>query len=197
MINIDFNNPEEENWITLVPEHPANVLEWSLCVNTNKLILSYIRDVKSVLQVYNLDDGSFLKEFKLDVGSISNISGRKENSEIFFQFVSFLTPGIIYHYDFAKCEENPTVYKEVKLNLENFQPSAYNVEQIFYDSKDGTRIPMFIVSKKQNEIQPRPCILYGYGGFNISLLPFFSITWLTYIDHFNGVLAIANIRGGG
>lgn len=197
MINIDFEHPEESNWTTLIPEHSTDVLDCAICIDTNKLIISFIHDVQSVLNVYNLDNGALLKEFSLPIGSIANISGQKESSEFFFHFISFLTPGITYYYDFSKNLTTPEIFHETKLNHHEFDSSSYSVEQVFYESKDKTKIPMFIVSKKQVEPITRPCLLYGYGGFNISILPMFSITWMMFMDEYNGVLAFPNLRGGG
>lgn len=197
LINIDFNNPAEENWETLIAEHPKNVLDWATCVDNNKLVLGYIDDVKSGLQVNLLDNGEPIKVFPLNIGSIVAFSGDKKYSEIFYQFVSFLTPGIIYHYDFKTPNAESRIFREVKLNLDGFKPEAFNVEQIFYDSKDGTKIPMFIIEKKCEKRTTKPCLLYGYGGFNVSIQPTFSITGLLFIDSFNGIMAFPNIRGGG
>lgn len=159
------------------------------------MALGYLEDVKSVLQIHSLKTGKFEFKFKLDVGSIAAFSGERESSEIFFSFVSFLTPGIIYYYDFSKPNEELSVFKEIK--IENFDASLFKVDQVFYHGKDNEKIPMFIVRKKAQEVVPKPTLLYGYGGFNISLLPAFSITGLVFIDMFDGVLAYPNIRGGG
>lgn len=195
IVNIDFDKPEIENWVTLVEEHPRNVLDWVQCINKNKMALCYLEDVKSVLQIHSLDKGSFEFKFPLEAGSIAGFSGEKDCSEVFYSFVSFLTPGVIYHYDFKKPNEEPAVFKEIK--IENFDKDLYKVDQIFYHSKDNEKIPMFIIHKKTKDIKPKPCLLYGYGGFNISITPAFSITGLVFIDLFDGVLAYPNIRGGG
>lgn len=160
------------------------------------MAVCYLEDVKSVLSIHCLKSGKFEFKFPLDAGAIAAFSGEKESSEIFFTFVSFLTPGVIYHYDFNKPSEEPTIFKEIK--IENFDKDLYKVDQVFYHSKDNEKIPMFIIHKKSSkEIEPKPCLLYGYGGFNISILPAFSITGLVFIDLFDGVLAYPNIRGGG
>ena len=164
------------------------------CVNKDKLALCYIEDVKSVLQINSLKTGKFEFKLPLEMGTISGFSGDINSTEIFYQFVSFLTPGIIYYYDFAKGGE-PRVLKEVK--IANFNKDLYEVEQVFYHSKDQEKIPMFIVHKKSKVTIPRPCLLYGYGGFNICIQPSFSITGLVFIDSFDGILAYPNIRGGG
>lgn len=195
VVTIDFDNPAFENWKTLIEEHSKNVLDWSNCVNKDKIVLGYIDDVKSVLQVHSLKDGSFVSKFPLEIGTVVGFSGKKKYSEIFYHFVSFLTPGIIYHFDFAKEGAESKIFRQVK--IEDFDNSLYKVEQVFYKSKDGERIPMFIVQKKSDKQEKKPCLLYGYGGFNICIQPSFSITGLVFIDSFDGILAYPNIRGGG
>lgn len=113
LIAIDFNKPEEANWKTLVDEHPRNVLDWVYCVNKNKLVLHYMEDVKSVLQVHSLETGKFESKFPLEHGTIKEFTGDKDSSEIFYHFVSFLIPGVIYHYDFAAAPAEPVIFKEV------------------------------------------------------------------------------------
>lgn len=195
VVNIDFDSPAMDNWKTLIEEHPKNVLDWSTCVNKDRVVLGYIDDVKSVLQVHSLHDGSFVSKFPLEIGTVVGFSGKKKYSEIFYHFVSFLTPGIIYHYDFAKEGSEPKVFRQVK--IEDFDNSLYKVDQVFYKSKDGERIPMFVVQRKSDKQEKKPCLLYGYGGFNICIQPSFSITGLVFIDSFDGILAYPNIRGGG
>jgi len=132
--------------------------------------------LQSVLQVNSLKDGTLLREFDLDIGTIVGTSGEKKYSEIFYNFSSFLNPGSIYRYDFKTPDKSPSVFREIKLNLEGFRREDYAVEQIFYKSKDGTKVPMFIIRKKRDSVEPRPCLLYGYGGFNISMLPSFGLS---------------------
>ncbi|XP_023302174.2 prolyl endopeptidase [Lucilia cuprina] len=197
IIAIDFDDYAEEKWETLVAEHETDVLDWARCVDDDKLVLCYIQDVKSALQVNSLKDGKLISKFELDIGTVMSFSGDKKYSEIFYNFSSFLNPGTIYHYDFKWNDFKPKVLREIKLNLENFSAAKYKVEQVFYKSKDGTKVPMFIIYKNTDVIKPRPCLLYGYGGFNISMQPSFSISGLMFIDSFDGVLAYPNLRGGG
>ncbi|CAG9581157.1 unnamed protein product [Danaus chrysippus] len=196
LIKIDLNNPAEENWETLIAEHPTDVLDWASAVDKDKLVIHYIRDVKSVLQLHSMKTGDLMQNFDLGVGSIVGFSGKKEQSEIFYHFMSFLTPGVIYHVDFKKQPYTPTIFREVK--VKGFDASQYEAKQVFYTSKDGTRVPMFIVSKKGLPRDgSRPALLYGYGGFNINVQPSFSVTRLVFMQHFEGSVAVPNIRGGG
>jgi len=196
LIKIDFTNPSPENWSTLIPEHEKDVLSWASAVKDDKLVVCYIRDVKSVLQLRELATGTLCKTFPLPVGTVIGYAGKKKHKEIFYQFTSFLTPGIIYHCDLEKKDLEPEVFREIKIH--DFDASQYDTEQVFYESKDGTKIPMFIVHKKDLvKDGKRPCVLYGYGGFNLSMLPTFRVDHLVFIQHFGGILAIPNIRGGG
>lgn len=150
--------------------------------------------------MHSLADGKVIRSLPLEIGSIVSFSGHKKESEIFYQFVNFVTPGTIYQYDFAKPDVEPSVYREVKLKLEGFNKNDYEVEQVFYTSRDGTKVPMFTVQRKTADgvaKTPKPCLLYGYGGFNITIQAVFSVSWLMFIETFDGVLACPNIRGGG
>ncbi|XP_026669731.1 prolyl endopeptidase isoform X1 [Ceratina calcarata] len=195
LIAIDLLDYKQEKWVDLLPEHPDNVLDWACAVDGNKFVACYIEHVKSVLQVHSLINGEKLRSLPLDVGTIVNFAGQKKYSEIFYQFKSFLIPGIIYRVD-LKNEEEPQVLREIK--VKNFDACLYKTDQIFYTSKDGTKIPMFIVMRHDAVLDgSMPVLLYGYGGFNVSIQPTFGVTKLVFVQHLNGVLAVANIRGGG
>ncbi|GFO10341.1 prolyl endopeptidase [Plakobranchus ocellatus] len=195
IINIDISKPEKEHWVELVPEDPEAVLEYTLCVNNDKLILIYLRDVKNEMYVYDLSSGKQLFQFPLGVGSITSITGEKKQTELFYRFTSFLTPGIIFHCDTASSNYSPKVFREIK--VKNFDASKFETKQVFFKSKDGTKIPMFIVHKKSIPLDGNnPAVLYGYGGFSISESPVFRISNIMFLHNLNGVYAVANIRGG-
>lgn len=145
----------------------------------------------------SLTTGELIRTFPLEIGMIVDVSGDIDSSEIFFKFGSFLTPGITYRYDFSTPDVEPTLFREDKLNLDGFNITDFSTEQVFYPSDDGTKIPMFIVQKKTTSSKPKPLFLYGYGGFGISIQPSFSEQFLFFINNFDGILAVANIRGGG
>nr|CAH7739619.1 unnamed protein product [Callosobruchus chinensis] len=180
----------------LLPEHPKNVLDWAHVINTNMLVACYLADVKNTLAIYDLETGKKIHDFKVDVGTISAISGKYYHKQMFYSFSSFLTPNTIHQVDFKEGRIIDTVFHETKVG--DFNPSSFEIKQVFYKSKDDTDIPMFIIHKK-GLVQDgqKPCLLYGYGGFNISLTPAFSVSRLVFIRNFDGVYATANIRGGG
>ncbi|XP_066268669.1 prolyl endopeptidase-like [Branchiostoma lanceolatum] len=196
LINIDFSKPEMDQWTDLVPESETDVMEWTACVNEDKLVLCYLHDVKTELYLHELKTGKRVTTFPLDIGSVVGYSGRKKDSEIFYQFMSFLTPGVIYHCDLTKDKLEPRVFRQIK--VKDFDPSGFQTDQVFFTSKDGTKVPMFIVHKKDIPMDgSHPVLLYGYGGFNISITPSFSVSRIVFMLHLGGILAVPNIRGGG
>uniref|UniRef100_A0A8D8QBX9 Prolyl endopeptidase n=2 Tax=Cacopsylla melanoneura TaxID=428564 RepID=A0A8D8QBX9_9HEMI len=201
LITIDFNNFADSEWKTLIEENKDDVLDWATCVAKDKLILSYIHHVKNVMHLHDLNSGRHLHTFPLDVGTIVGFSGKKKYNDIFYSFMSFLQPTIIFHCSIPETVEPNTkldtkIFREIK--VPDFDPSLFETKQVFYPSKDGTKIPMFILSRKGVQLtNENPCILYGYGGFAVSLQPGFSVTKIVFLRDFNGVYAIPNIRGGG
>ena len=157
----------------------------------NRMILAYLGDAKSEAELRELD-GRLVTPIGLpDIGTAAGFGGKGGDSETFYSFSSFATPPTIYRFDTATGKA--TVFAAPKVA---FLPSDYVTEQKFYTSKDGTRVPMFIVRRKDLNSGPAPTLLYGYGGFNISVTPGFSASRLAWIEQ-GGVLAIANLRGGG
>jgi len=173
--------------VTIIPEGKFALDNVSLI--GGKLIASYLVDAKNEVRVFGLG-GERLSTIPLPgIGSVSGFNGKSTDPETFFAFTSFNRPTTIYRYDAASGRA--TEWAAPKLT---FDPESISVEQRFYASKDGTRVPMFIVRKK-GESGPAPTMLYGYGGFNISLTPSFSPANIAWIEH-GGVYAVANLRGG-
>ncbi|MFL6736477.1 MAG: prolyl oligopeptidase family serine peptidase [Sphingomonas sp.] len=173
---------------TVVPEDEAT-LDGATLVG-GKLVATYLSDAKTEVRVYS-PAGELVRKVELPgIGTAAGFSGRFEDPETFFAFTSFNRPTTIYRYDVNTGSES--VWAAPKLA---FKPDDYKVEQVFYTSKDGTRVPMFVV-RKAGMTGPAPTLLYGYGGFDISLTPSFSATRLAWLEK-GGAYAVANIRGGG
>jgi prolyl oligopeptidase len=156
-----------------------------------KLILTYLNAANSEVRVFGLD-GREQSQLRLAerIGTASGFGGEPEDGETFYSFSSYNRPATIYRYDVRTGRSS--VFAQPTLA---FDPANYDVSQVFYASKDGTRVPMFLVRRKDLPAGPRPTLLYAYGGFNISSQPAFSPRFLTWVD-MGGVLAVANIRGG-
>jgi len=191
LIQIDTKNPAKEAWVDIIAEDAENVLQ-SINLGGNKIIATYMEDAKSKVNIHSLD-GKFEQELTLPgIGSIGGFSTKKDENIAFYQFSSFIMPATAYKYDFSTNKSDIFRVSNIDFSFDN-----YITEQIFYKSKDGTEIPMFITHKKDIKLDgTNPTLLYGYGGFNISITPSFSVTRLVWLEN-GGVLAIANIRGGG
>jgi prolyl oligopeptidase len=190
VIAIDLANPAKENWKTIIPE--KNDVLTSVSVIGGKIIAEYMKDAHDVVQAYDLQ-GNFLYDLDIPIlGTIGGFAGKITDTLTFYTVTSFTTPAIIYQYDVKQ-----NVSREYSRSAIDFDPSLYETKQVFYTSKDGTKVPMFIVHKKGLELNGQnPALLYGYGGFNVSLTPAFSISRLILLE--NGfVFALANLRGGG
>ncbi|XP_065897775.1 prolyl endopeptidase-like [Dysidea avara] len=193
---VDLLQPSKVNWKTLVAERDKDVLEEAIAVNNNQLILIYLRDVKNVMELHQLETGQLLDTFPIGTGTIAQLSGKRRQSEVFYLFQSFLTAGEVYHCDLTASPLSSTLFRSIE--VKGFISSDYTTEQVFYTTNDGASIPMFIVHRKGISFDgTNPCLLYGYGGFNISIMPRFSTSRLLFMQHFNGIFALANIRGGG
>lgn len=190
LVAIDPTKTDKKNWIDVIPQS-SDLLE-SVSTCGGKLFATYLKDASSRLFQFDVD-GKNKTEIKLPgIGTASGISGRKEDKEAFYSFVSFTNPGEIYRYDLNNGTSTLFRKTEVKFNADDFE-----TKQVFYASKDGTKVPMFIMHKKGLKLDgTNPTLLYGYGGFNISLTPSFSISRIMFLEQ-GGVYAIANLRGGG
>lgn len=195
IIKLDLAKPDE--WLDVVAEDKKNVLEWAYCVNEDKLILAYLKDVANVINVHQLQSGKFLQTLPFDIGTIGGITGERKYSEVFFTFVSFLTPGTIYRCEIDKAP-NATLDEYQRIELNGATTDNLAVEQVFYESKDSTKVPMFIIRQKDGPLDSSaPCLLYVYGGFNVSVQPSFSPFRLMLTNALGFTVAIANVRGGG
>ena len=190
VIAIDLTHPQREHWRELIPQS-ADTLR-SISLVNSQFICTYLHDAHSVVK-FHAPDGKFIRELALPgLGSASGFHGKRIDTETFYSYTSFNAPGTIYALD-LKTGMN-TVFREPKVD---FQPVDYETKQVFFRSEDGTRVPMFITHKRG--LKPdgtAPTLLYGYGGFGISLTPYFSVSNLVWME-MGGVFAMPNLRGGG
>jgi prolyl oligopeptidase len=178
------------HWRTIISEG-SDVISNALLVG-DRLVLTYLVDVQSRLRLFDLA-GALQREVPLpDVGTADNLSGRNGGRDFFFAFSSYLRPTMVYRYDLRVGK-----LEAFEPGKATFDPRPYETRATFYQSKDGTRIPIFITARKRlNRNGSHPTLLYGYGGFNASLTPFFSPSVATWLE-LGGVYAVANLRGGG
>ena len=190
IIAVDLGRPQQEHWKTLVPEAKAT-LQGASRVGES-LIADYLKDARSVVKVFGLT-GKFIRVVPLPaIGTAGGFRGERGDNETFFAFTNYTTPGTIYRYDTASGEAS--IYRQPKLR---FNPADYETEQVFFTSRDGARVPMAIVHRRGVKLDGNnPTMLYGYGGFNISLTPGFSVSSLAWLER-GGVYAVPNLRGGG
>jgi prolyl oligopeptidase len=186
----DAANPSPENWKDIIPE--AEEAIQSIGTAGGKLFVSYLKDAKSQIKQYDYS-GKLEREVALpDIGTAGGFSGWRTDTDVYYSFTSFTYPSTVFKYSIATGES--TEYSRPKVM---FNPDDYETRQVFYTSKDGTKIPMFIVHKKGLELNGKnPTWLYGYGGFNISLTPSFGASRIVWLEN-GGVFAQPNLRGGG
>jgi prolyl oligopeptidase len=191
LISIDLDKPAKDHWKDLIPQQ-EEVLQ-GITIADGKIVANYLKDVTSRLYVYSMD-GKKLNEIKLPgLGIVGGFNGDKTGPIGFFTFSTFTAPPTIYKYDLSK-KIDPEVYRQPDIN---FNTDEYVTNQVFYQSKDGTKIPMFLIHKKGVEQDGNnPVLLYGYGGFNISITPSFKVENTVFLER-GGIYAVANIRGGG
>lgn len=190
LVLIDPKNPDHANWTTFLTEKEEPMQGAGTA--GGKLFVNYLKNVTTRIYVYNLD-GKLEQEVKLPgLGSASGFGGKHDDKFVFYTFTSFTNAPTIYRYDIASGKSS--VFRQPEIAA--FNPAEYETEQVFYPSKDGVKVPMFIVHKKGLKMNGKnPVILYGYGGFNISSLPGFSPTLIPWLEQ-GGVYALANLRGG-
>ncbi len=190
IIAVNLAEPAQEHWQTLIPEQADN-LDWAKLIGST-LICCYLQDAKHVLRSFSLE-GQPLADIALpDIGSVTIIQAERYDKEGFLSFTSFLYPSQPLRLDAQTLTLSPL--NEARLP---FDFDSYQTRQVFVSSKDGTRIPMFLIHHKQLEYHGQnPCLLYGYGGFNVPLTPAFSVSRLLWLEQ-GGILAVANLRGGG
>jgi len=189
VITVDASDPTPDNWEDLIPE-TENVL--TVGTGGGYFFAEYMVDAISKVLQYDYD-GNLVREVKLPgVGSAGGFGGKKEDKEFYFSFTNYNTPGSLYKYNVDTGE-----YEQYWKPQIDFNPGDYESKQVFYSSKDGTKVPMIITYKKGTELNGKnPTILYGYGGFNVSLTPSFSIVNAVWMEQ-GGVYAVPNLRGGG
>lgn len=190
IIAIDLDNPSNDNWTDIVPEQ-EDVLSFGQIIN-RQFVVGYLHNAYYEMKIHALD-GAFVKDVPLpSFVSLSGMSGKKEDKSMFIGYTSYLSPGTTASYDFETDEMSYIFERDAKFDTADFETT-----QVFYPSKDGTQIPMFLTHKKGLKLNgENPVLLYGYGGFNVSLTPSFSPALRLWMEE-GGIYAVANLRGGG
>ena len=190
IVEIDIKNPARNNWKVIVPETKDALQSVSL-VN-NKFILNYLKDAYTQVKIHDTK-GKLLNDVAFPgIGSAGGFGGKAKDKETFYFYNGFTTPTTIYRYDMTTGKS--TIFREPKVE---FNPNDFETKQVFYKSKDGTKVPMFLTYKKGLKLDGNnPTYLYGYGGFNISITPAFSVGNLVWME-MGGVYAQPSLRGGG
>jgi prolyl oligopeptidase len=189
VVTVDVSNPKPENWKDLIPE-TENVLNVS--TGSGYLFANYMIDAVSAIKQYDYS-GKLVRNIQLPgIGTAGGFGGKKTEKVLYYSFTNYTTPGSTYSFDPKSGDSK--VYQTPKID---FNSNDYESKQVFYTSKDGTKIPMIITHKKGLKLDGKnPTILYGYGGFNVSLTPSFSISNAVWMEN-GGIYAVANLRGGG
>ena len=189
IVTVDISNPSPSNWVDFIPE-TENVLNPS--IGSGFIFANYMQDAITKVKQYDYN-GTLIRDIKLPgIGTASGFGGKKEDTALYFSFTNYITAGTTYSY-------NPKtgVSKEYAKPKIDFNPSDYESKQVFYKSKDGMKVPMIITYKKGTKMDGKnPTILYGYGGFNVSLTPSFSVANAVWLEN-GGIYAVPNLRGGG
>jgi prolyl oligopeptidase len=190
VIAIDMRHPKPEDWKTIIPESKETLLGAAML--DDKFVASYLKDAHSEEKVFDLN-GKFMRTVDTPgLGTVGGFAGKRSDKETFYSYTSYSIPATIYHYDLDSGKS--TIFRKPVVK---FNPDDYETRQVFYVSKDGTRVPMFITARKGVKLDGNnPTLLYGYGGFDISLTPAFSVGNLVWME-MGGIYAVANLRGGG
>jgi prolyl oligopeptidase len=190
IIEVDFANPTPDHWKDVIPE-TDNALQ-GVSTAGKKLFVNYLKDASTLVKQYDYK-GKLEREVALPgIGSAGGFGGKVTDKEVYYSYTSFTYPTSIFKYDIASGKS--TLYEKPKVD---FDPEAYETKQVFYTSKDGTKVPMFIVYKKGIELNGKnPTMLYAYGGFSISLTPGFNTSRIVWLEN-GGIYAQPNLRGGG
>ena len=190
LIAIDIRKPDQQHWREVIPQAEETLR--SVGFVANMFVANYLKDAITQIKMY-ATNGDFIRDATFaGIGSASGFGGRRTDTETFYSFSSFATPTNIFRYDMITGTSELIRKADVK-----FDSDEYEVKQVFYKSKDGTRVPMFIAHKQGIKLDgSNPTLLYGYGGFNIALTPRFSISRLAWME-MGGIFAMPNLRGGG
>ncbi len=190
VIAIDTQQPDPSQWQEIIPESRHRLVHANAL--NRQLVVGYLENATSAVKVFDLE-GGFVRDVQLPgLGTAGGFGGRIDDTETFYSYTSFTTPGTIFRYDLTSADSQ--VFREPKVD---FNPDDYETRQVFSRSKDGTRVPLFITHRKGLVLNGHsPVYLYGYGGFDISLTPSFSVANLVWME-MGGIYAVANLRGGG
>lgn len=190
LVAIDTARPDRSSWLEVIPQREENLTGVSYV--GGHFLAQYLKDAKTLVRVHDTA-GRAIREVDLPgIGTAGGFGGKTRDSETFYSFTSYTNPGAIYRYDVRSGKSE--VFRQPKVNADL---SGYETRQVFYKSKDGTRVPMFITCRKGLELDGNnPTLLYGYGGFNIPLTPGFSPATIVWLE-MGGIYAVANLRGGG
>jgi prolyl oligopeptidase len=190
VIAIDTKSPQKQNWKTIIPE--TNEPLSNISIAGGKMFATYMKNASTLIKVFDMK-GKFLQDLPLPgIGSSGGVGGKKSSNEAFYSFASYIQPSTIYSLNTDNLES-----KVFRTPIVDFDPVQYETKQEWFTSKDGTKVPMFITMKKNTKLDGNnPTLLYGYGGFDISLTPSFSVARIPFLEQ-GGIYVVANIRGGG
>jgi prolyl oligopeptidase len=190
LIAVDASCPAREGWREVLPE--ADETLEAVSILAGRFVATYLKDARSQVRILSLA-GELEREVELPgLGTVTGFSGHRRDRQTFFLFTSYTTPSTVYHYDLDRAESR--VFRRPRVP---FDPACYETRQVFFTSKDGTRVPMFVTARKGLALDgENPTLLHGYGGFDVSLTPTFTVASLVWME-MGGVYAVANLRGGG